>query len=306
MSGFIPPNPPIDTTLPGGGFDLQGVQDQENRLEGSENSDIISGGNLNDILRGLEGNDTISAGIGDDRISGGTGNDELSGGDGADVINGGAGRNIITGGSGDDRLIVEAGGSTLTGGEGNDVFQLNFQELASNDQSSSGIDDLGIAITDITDFQPGEDRITIQGLGGTEAPIYNQDTGILSLDDVEIAQLSADLNISDEDIEIVNNNNPLSTVSNSENTVARFLNPSIGVHFYSADEIEQTYVEENLSSIYSSEGTSYRTVDPTTGAQEVYRFFNPNSGVHLYTVDKVERDFLIENSNGFNFEGVKF
>ena len=182
---------------------------------------------------------------------------------------------------------------------------MDFRELADNAEGVSSIDDLGITITEITDFQPGEDRIAIQGLGGIEAPIYNQDTGVLSLDDVEIAQLSENLNISDEDIEIANNSNPLSIVSNTETTVTRFLNPSVGVHFYTADERERTFVEENLS-IYDSEGASYRTVDPTTGAQEVYRFFNSSSGVHLYTTDKVERDFIIENSSDFSFEGVKF
>lgn len=306
MSSLVnPTNPAAISPLPGGGFDIQGIEDQVNRLEGSDNADNIVGGRLDDILSGLGGNNTISGGAGDDGISGGAGDDVLSGGDGNDVLNGGTGNNFITGDAGNDRLIVESGGSTLTGGTDNDIFQLDFRQLTANTEETPSIDDLGITITEITDFQPGEDQITIQGLGGIEAPVYNRDTGILSLDDVEIAQLSENLNISTENIEILDNSNPLSTVSNSQTTVTRFLNPSVGVHFYTADETERAFVEENLS-IYSSEGPSYRTADPTTGAQEVYRFFNPSSGVHLYTTDKVERDFLIENTSGFNFEGVKF
>ena len=305
MSFAIDPTPPAErTALPNGGMELQGMEDAENQLEGTENDDIITGGGLDDILRGVGGNNTISGGGGSDRLLGGDGDDELSGGDGNDIINATRGANIITGGSGDDRLIVESGGSTLTGGAGSDIFQLNFSELRGGENPSS-LDELGLAITEITDFEPGEDTIRIEGLGGTEAPIYNQDTGILSLDDVEIAQLSTELNINPDDIEIADNDNPLSVVNNSEATVYRFLNPDVGVHFYTSDEGERQNVEDNLP-FYNDEGESYKSVDPTTGAQEVYRFFNPATGVHLYTTSRIERDNIIDNLDNFDFEGVQF
>ena len=300
-----PTNPVRESPLPGGGLDIQGIADTENELEGTENADRIIGGNLNDILSGLGGDDTISGETGDDRLLGGGGNDEISGGQGSDIINGNGGSNIITGGDGNDRLIVESGGSTITGGAGQDIFQLNFTELRGGGENPPSIDELGLAITEITDFEPGEDKIRIEGLSGTEAPIYNQDTGILALDDVEIAQLSAGLNISPKDVEIAGNDNPLSTVNNSEAKVYRFLNPSLGVHFYTSNENERKNVEDNLPN-YTSEGESYKSVDPTTGAREVYRFLNPSTGVHLYTTDRVERDNIIENLDNFKFEGVQF
>ena len=300
-----PNNPDNSDTLPGGGLDIQGMEDAENQLEGSENGDRIVGGNLNDIISSLGGDDTVLGGAGNDTILGGSGNDEIAGNEGNDIINGGTGNNIITGGNGDDRLVVESGGSTLTGDAGSDVFRLNFTELRDGGEDTTNIEDLGLAITEITDFEPGEDRIRIEGLGGNQAPIYNRDTGILSLDDVEIAQLATDLSIDPGDIEIADNNNPLSTVDNSESNVYRFLNPSVGVHFYTSSEGERQNVEENLP-IYSSEGESYKSVDPTTGAREVYRFLNPATGVHLYTTDRGERDNIIENIDSFQFEGVQF
>ena len=164
MSTVVNPTiPETSEPLPNGGFDIKGIADQENRLEGSENSDIITGGDLNDILSGFGGADTIVGGAGDDGISGGDGDDELSGGAGNDTISGGSGENIILGGDGDDRLIVSTSDSSfpvanrLTGGEGQDTFQLNFND--GNDETQQAT----FALTNITDFQPGEDRVLIRG-----------------------------------------------------------------------------------------------------------------------------------------------
>jgi hypothetical protein len=299
-----PTNPETKTALPDGGFDIQGFEEEENRLEGTESSDQVTGGNVDDTLSGFEGEDTISGGTGNDGISGGDGNDQLSGDEGNDIINAGTGQNTVTGGDGDDRLIAENGGSTLTGGAGKDTFQFNFNR-ESNSGEPQSLEDLGITISEITDFKPGEDRILIQGLGGTEAPVYNKDTGVLSLDDVEIVQLTANLNISEDDIEIAGNKNPISIVSNSEAEVYRFYDPAKGVHFYTADAAEKDYVQKNLAN-YDFEGESYRTVDPISGGQEVYRFYNESTGVHLYTTNEVERDAIIETNPNFKFEGVKF
>ncbi|MEM7756747.1 MAG: hypothetical protein AAF298_01250 [Cyanobacteria bacterium P01_A01_bin.40] len=309
MSTIVnPTDPVIINPLPNGGFDIQGLEDQENRLEGSEEADRITGGILDDILSGFGGADTINGGDGNDGISGGAGEDQLFGEDGDDTISGGSGENIIDGGAGADRLVIESGGSTLTGGTGSDIFQFNFSSETNSESDTMetpDLEELGIAISEITDFQPGTDKLTIQGLGGTEAPIYNSDTGIFSLDEVEIAQLAANLNISTDDIEIAGNNNPLSIVNNAEATVYRFFDAAVGTHFYTADEAERDNVEENLAN-YNSEGASYTTVDPTSGGQEVYRFFNQSTGVHLYTTSEVERDNIIENLSNFQFEGVKF
>ncbi|MEM8718197.1 MAG: hypothetical protein AAGE84_02655 [Cyanobacteria bacterium P01_G01_bin.39] len=309
MSSIVNPTTPlVINSLPNGGLDIQGIEDQENRLEGSESRDLITGGDLDDLLNGLGGADTIMGGEGNDGICGDAGDDELFGEGGDDIIEGNLGEDILDGGSGDDRLIIESGGSTLTGGAGSDVFQFDFRSQTEAQASSTedlSIEELGIVISEITDFQPGEDKLTIQGLGGTEAPIYNSDTGVFSLDGVEIAQLAENLNISEADIEIVGNNNPLSIVDNSEDAVYRFFDPVAGGHFYTSSEVERDNAIENLTN-YDFEGAAYTTVDPTTGGQEVYRFFNQSTGVHLYTISEVERDTIIENLPDFQFEGVQF
>ena len=93
---------------------------------------------------------------------------------------------------------------------------------------------------------------------------------------------------------------------NGNDIVYRFFNPSAGVHFYTDDEIERDFVQNELDN-YEFEGPSYRTVDPLTGgAEDVYRFFNPSTGVHLYTTSEVERDNIIENLDEFTFEGAAY
>jgi hypothetical protein len=301
MSTIVDPTIPETTEpLPDGGLDIRGLAEQENILEGTENSDLITGGNLQDVLAGAIGNDTIAGAGGNDTIDGGDGNDQLSGEDGDDVIRGVTGANIIFGGTGSDRLIVSTNAntfpqaSTLTGGEGEDTFELNFNQEAIGSETTT---ETGTsAVNQITDFTPGEDRIVIRGLTTDQDPVYDPNTGILSIDDIEIAQLSAGLSINEEDIEVA---------GNDDNVVYRFYDPAVGVHFYTADETEKDSIQANLPN-YSFEGESYRTVDATTGAQEVYRFFNPSTGVHLYTTDEVERDSIIESIPNFQFEGVKF
>lgn len=64
-----------------------------------------------------------------------------------DVLSGGAGDELLIGGNGDDILRDGAGRDTLTGGSGADVFVLD----------SDGTRD------EITDFEPGKDRIDLSG-----------------------------------------------------------------------------------------------------------------------------------------------
>ena len=90
------------------------------------------------------------------------------------------------------------------------------------------------------------------------------------------------------------------------NIVYRFFNPTVGVHFYTDDEVEKDFVQDELDN-YNFEGSSYRTVDSLSGqAEDVYRFFNSSTGVHLYTTDENERDNIIDNLDDFTFEGSAY
>ena len=92
-------------------------------------------------------------------------------------------------------------------------------------------------------------------------------------------------------------------------TVYRFFRPDVGVHFYTASEIERDSIIANLPN-YSYEGKSYisaaETADPITGARPVYRFFNNSTGAHLYTMSEVERDSIDSNLPNYAYEGIAY
>ncbi len=91
--------------------------------------------------------------------------------------------------------------------------------------------------------------------------------------------------------------------------VYRFFRPDIGVHFYTASEVERDSIIDNLPN-YAYEGESYiaaaSTADPLTGARPVYRFFNTSTGAHLYTMSEVERDSISNNLANYNYEGIAY
>ena len=87
MSAILNPTAPLFAVEnESGGLDIQGFEDQENRLNGTDGDDFIVGGEEGDILFGLGGNDTIEGRGGNDIISGGEGADILIGGDGNDLF----------------------------------------------------------------------------------------------------------------------------------------------------------------------------------------------------------------------------
>lgn len=86
-------------------------------------SDVIDGGDGNDLVYAGAGNDTVTdTGDGNDTIHGQGGDDSLSGGIGEDSISGGEGRDHVLGGADNDILTGGAGDDTIDGGIGNDVI----------------------------------------------------------------------------------------------------------------------------------------------------------------------------------------
>jgi len=330
MSVIISPTEPeISTSLIDEGLDLQGFENQVNRLEATENPDSVSGGNLADVLSSFAGNDTIEGLSGDDEIfggdsddllrggadndllrggadndivDGGTGNDSLEGNDGNDVVISEGGNDTLDGGEGADRIIASGENNVLTGGSGKDTFELNLTEQDGDTLQSEITDGIPTSINKITDHEMGE-KIRIRGNTPTGETSYSQETGKLSVNNQEVAQLSAETALDLGDVEFMGSDEP-----NPGGTIYRFLDPKRGLHFYTASETERDYVKDNLSN-YQFEGASYTAVDSLTRSTDpvpVYRFYNSKLGVHLYTIDETERDSIIDNLDNYTFEGEAF
>jgi Ca2+-binding RTX toxin-like protein len=102
--------------------------------KGTNQNDVITGGNQNGRLFGFGGNDILNAlggldflfgGAGDDTLNGGTGKDFLFGNAGDDTLNGDEGNDRLFGGSGNDSLDGGLGDDILNGGSGNDALEGN-------------------------------------------------------------------------------------------------------------------------------------------------------------------------------------
>ncbi|HKM62424.1 MAG TPA: type I secretion C-terminal target domain-containing protein [Acidisphaera sp.] len=128
----------------GSGNDILGAGDGNTTVTGGSGNDLLLGGKGTDVLDGGSGNDILIAGSGHATLSGGTGTDYLVAGGGADSLNAGTGEVTLVAGSGAD---------TLTGGSGADRFVI---------QRASG------AVTTITNFNAGRDRLVLAGVSGQQ------------------------------------------------------------------------------------------------------------------------------------------
>ena len=194
MSSILDPTTPeLEFELDTGGFFIQGFQEQDNCINGSEVRDVIGGGDLTDAIDGGMGDDTIFGENGSDTLIGALGNDFLNGGMGDDVLKGNVGEDVLWGGEGNDILAGGIGQDVLTGGEGEDTF---IFELLTEDGLLAQIDT-------VTDFTPSEDTIVINGVGEDDGVSYDPNTGIVSVDGQPIMQLDPGLDINEsEDFEL--------------------------------------------------------------------------------------------------------
>lgn len=84
--------------------------------------------------------------------------------------------------------------------------------------------------------------------------------------------------------------------------VHRFFNTTTGIHLYTVDEAEKTFIEDNLTN-FEYEGVPYYSYDTQeAGSIPLYRFYNENLGAHFYTPSIEERDFFIESPD-YQIEG---
>ena len=125
---------------------------------------------------------TATGGAGNDILIGGTVNDSLTGGLGNDTLIGGAGNDSLIGGVGNDSLTGGAGSDSLTGGAGNDIF--GYTALA---DSNAGTLTFPITFDTITDFNKGQDKISVVGLGFNAATaLVNAQVAVNATNQTEI------------------------------------------------------------------------------------------------------------------------
>ena len=116
--------------------------------------------------------------------------------------------------------------------------------------------------------------------------------------------------LSEDDLN--NGENPVPPEAPSDipepSTIYRFFNTQVGVHFYTASEVERDSISENLPQ-FNLEGASFTSAPPSddlTGVAPVYRFLNTDTGVHLYTISENERNSIQANLPNYQFEGVAY
>ncbi|PSB10527.1 hypothetical protein C7B62_09215 [Pleurocapsa sp. CCALA 161] len=310
-------------------------------LIGTVGNDTLNGGAENDTIEGGLGNDVLFGFGGNDSLTGGAGNDFLYGGGKGETIIDVGGSDTLKGGEGDDfyTIALETGGGSVIQDEqgsnngiliiaGNtDVASLaSLADISTIDEINEGVklfndpNTWGDAAIEISSPQ--------QGIVGLEKSGTNL---IVDLNRDGVAEANNDLTIVNyfdgqgnlgagapvvlnniietehQDVaDFFANSTPIDG-GDSGTTVYRFFNTDTGVHFYTANEEERNFIEDELTN-FQGEGASYRGVDPLTGAGEpvpVYRFLNQDTGVHLYTVSEDERD-AVENLDNFSFEGEAF
>ncbi|MBE9122033.1 calcium-binding protein [Tychonema sp. LEGE 07199] len=162
-----PTTPVTSNPTGGGGSNIIGAQ-TDNRLNGTQQADIIltfggndviAGGGGDDIIISGGGSDSIGGGSGNDAIFAGSGNDAVAGGDGDDRIFGGKGNDIIDGGAGNDLVSGDNGNDTVLGGSGNDtVFGGRGNDIVSGGDGNDSL--YGGKDNDTVDGGAGNDFIS--------------------------------------------------------------------------------------------------------------------------------------------------
>ena len=117
---------------------------------GTNSSETLYGGSVDDVIAGLGGNDTLYGYAGDDHLIGAEGDDRLYGNEGNDVLDGGDGVDHLYAYEGDDSLIGGQGDDKLYGMEGNDLLD-----------GGAGNDTINDSATDADTLYGGDDNDTI-------------------------------------------------------------------------------------------------------------------------------------------------
>lgn len=174
------------TTIGTNETDIIAGGDGENRVFGRDGNDFIAGGEADDQLFGGDGSDFILGEAGDDLIRGGAGDDLLVAGEGNDTLYGDTGNDtLVSEDTLDDAALINsvrtgtepvfnysddevAEGDTLFGGSGNDVFYVGGDDVVN---TGSGDDIVSTGFW----MEAGEQAIVTDFVQGEDALVYNYD-----------------------------------------------------------------------------------------------------------------------------------
>lgn len=96
--------------------------------------------------------------------------------------------------------------------------------------------------------------------------------------------------------------------TNESNTIPvhRFYNRNNGSHFYTSNQNEATYVNDNLYSIYRYEGIDqYVYSTQVMGTVPIHRFYNLVNGSHFFTSNQAEATHLNDTLySTYRYEGI--
>ena len=136
---------------------------------------------------------------------------------------------------------------------------------------------------------------------------FNQETGVHFYTASEVERDSIIENLPNFSLEGTSYEviDPL-TGSSDTNVVHRFRNQNTGVHIYTIDEAERSFIAENLSN-YEYEGEVFAAyTSEIEGTIPIHRFYNLELDAHFYTPSEAERESVENDLPNYEYEGVAY
>lgn len=165
-AGLVVDNVEVDDTDPEALIFIGG--EAPNRIDGTDQPDVIYGNEGNDTVRGFAGDDSLFGWTGQDVLRGGSGEDTLYGDDGADTVRGGYGNDTLFSGPGADLLSGDGGDDYIVSDTGDDriEFTAGFDVIWGGSGTDTVIFQVPLSQADIRTTDEGAILVTLPD-GGT-------------------------------------------------------------------------------------------------------------------------------------------
>lgn len=136
---------------------------------------------------------------------------------------------------------------------------------------------------------------------------FNRETGVHFYTASEIEKNSVIENLPNYTLEgaAYKTIDPLTGMDNAD-VVHRFLNQSTGVHLYTVDEVERSYIADNLSN-YEYEGSAFLGyTSQVENTIPIHRFYNSTIDAHFYTASEIEKNVVENDLSNYDYEGIAY